>query len=91
MQYTNEKSLLINKALAETVKELRIAKKGLSANKFGEKYGIEKNNILRIERADGYCKLITLWQIANALGMSCSELIKCVENKIGKDFSLTEK
>ena len=58
MQYTNEKIQHLNKAL--------------SVNKFGESYGIEKNNILRIEKAQGYCKLITIWQVANAFGLKFS-------------------
>lgn len=63
MQYTNEKIQHLNKALSEVVKSMRINKTGLSVNKFGESYGIEKNNILRIEKAQGYCKLITIWQV----------------------------
>lgn len=91
MQYTNEKNLRLNKALSEVVRNLRISKTGLSVNKFGESYGIEKNNILRIEKAQGYCKLITIWQVANAFGLKFSEFIKYVEEKLGDDFTLIDE
>ena len=91
MQYTNEKFILLNKALSEVVKNLRISKTGLSVTKFGESYGIEKNNILRIEKAKGYCKLITVWQIANAYGLKFSEFIKFIEDKLGDDFTLIDE
>jgi len=91
MQYSNDKFILLNNALAEVVKELRVKKTGLSVNKFGESYGIEKNNILRIEKAKGYCKLITIWQIANAYGLSFSKFIKLVEDKLGSDFTLIDE
>lgn len=91
MQYTNEKIILLNKALSEVVKTLRINKTGLSVTKFGDSYGIEKNNILRIEKAKGYCKLITVWQIANAFGLKFSEFIKYVEDKLGDDFTLIDE
>lgn len=91
MQYTNEKIILLNKALSEVVKTLRINKVGLSVNKFGESYGIEKNNILRIEKAKGFCKLITIWQIANAFGLKFSDFIKFVEDKLGDDFTLIDE
>ena len=87
MQYTNEKIQHLNKALSEVVKSMRVNKTGLSVNKFGESYGIEKNNILRIEKAQGYCKLITIWQVANAFGLKFSEFIKYVEEKLGDDFT----
>lgn len=91
MQYTNEKSARLNQALSEVVRTLRVNKLGLSVNKFGESYGIEKNNILRIEKANGYCKLITIWQIANAFGLKFSEFIKYVEEKLGDDFTLIDE
>ncbi|MFQ8626210.1 MAG: hypothetical protein ACLSA2_06940 [Candidatus Gastranaerophilaceae bacterium] len=59
-------------------------------NKFGESYGIEKNNILRIEKAQGYCKL-SIWQVANAFGLKFSEFIKYVEEKLGDDFTLIDE
>lgn len=91
MQYTNEKIQHLNKALSEVVKSMRVNKTGLSMNKFGESYGIEKNNILRIEKAQGYCKLITIWQVANAFGLKFSEFIKYVEEKLGDDFTLIDE
>ncbi len=91
MQYTNEKIQNLNKALSEVVKSMRVNKTGLSVNKFGESYGIEKNNILRIEKAQGYCKLITIWQVANAFGLKFSEFIKYVEEKLGDDFTLIDE
>ncbi len=37
------------------------------------------------------CKLVTLWKIAEALGIPLSELILALENKLGKDFKLIDE
>ena len=59
--------------------------------KFAESYGFDKSKILRVERGEVQCKLITSWAIANALGMRCSELIAMVEDQLGENFSLIEE
>lgn len=91
MQYTNEKIKRLNSALAEVVRTMRVSRTGMSVNKFGDSYGIEKNNILRIENAKVHCKLITIWQIANAFGLKFSEFIKYVEDLLGDDFTLIDE
>lgn len=91
MQYINEKIIRLKNALAEVVKSMRINKMRLSATKFAESYGIEKKNVLRIENGECYCKLVTIWQIANAFGLRCSELIKYVEDELGEDFTLIDE
>lgn len=42
MQYTNEKFIRLNNALAEVVRAMRVSRTGMSVNKFGDSYGIEK-------------------------------------------------
>ena len=45
----------------------------------------------RIENAKVDCKFITLWKIAEALGMKPSEFVKQLEDKLGKDFKLIDE
>lgn len=91
MQYVNKETQQITEALANVIKELRNERTGLSASNFAESYGFDKSKILRVERGEVNCKLITAWAIANALGMKCSELIAIVEELLGEDFSLIEE
>ena len=79
MQYITKEMQRITESLANVIKELR------------ESYGFDKSKILRVERGEVQCKLITSWAIANALGMRCSELIAMVEDQLGENFSLIEE
>lgn len=90
MQYTNEKSLQLRKALGDLIKNKREEQK-LSGLKFANSYDINDSNLGKIERAETDCKLVTLWEIAEALGIPLSELILALENKLGKDFKLIDE
>ena len=91
MQYITKEMQRITESHANVIKELRDKRTGLSASKFAESYGFDKSKILRVERGEVQCKLITSWAIANALGMRCSELIAMVEDQLGENFSLIEE
>ncbi len=78
MQYLTEKHKRISKTLARIVKQIR-EKTGLSATKFADSFGIVKSKLLRIEEGSVQCKLVSIWEVANALGMKCSELVAIVE------------
>lgn len=91
MQHYSEQYLLLNKKLGEILKKLREEKTGLSATKFAYSYDMEKSNVIKIEGAKVFCKLITIWKIANALGIKCSELIALVEKELGDNFTLIDE
>ena len=58
---------------------------------FADEYDIQKSLLSRLESGKNEPKLISLWSISEALGLTLSQLIKKVENKLPKDFSLIEK
>ena len=89
MQRKTDKTLYLRTKLAETIKSLRISKND-SGNNFANEYDIGNGTLYRIENALIDCKFITLWKIAEALDMKLSDIIKIVENEVGKDFHLTD-
>ena len=91
MQDTSSKNLHLTKCVAEIIRQTRLKQTGLSVTKFAESYGIDKSKVLRAEKAQVHSQLITIWQIANALGMKCSELIALVEEQLGEDFTLIDE
>ena len=91
MQIISKKEELITKKLSQVIKKLIKEKTGYSATKFAYSYDIEKSTVLRIQRGDVYCKLITIWKIANALGIKCSELISYIENELCEEFTLIDE
>lgn len=86
MQQKDEKTLYLAKVIGEIVNELRVKKQKGSINKFAHEYDLDVGNTSRIENGLIDSKVVTLWKIAEALEMSLSELIKIVEEKVGKDF-----
>ena len=90
MQYKDEKTLQLRNILGETCRELREELK-LSCNNFEDAYDFSKGNINRIENGVVDCKVITLWKIAEALGMKPSEFIKLMEDKLGDKFTLIDE
>lgn len=91
MQYRDEKSLHLRKTLGQIIKNIREDKIGLSCNRLSNEYGINDSNFNKIERAKTDCKFITLWKIAEALGIKTSELIKILETELGEDFKLIDE
>ena len=90
MQHLTNKHKNITKAVAKIVKRLR-EKTGLSATKFADSFGIVKSKVLRIEDGSVQCKLVSIWEVANALGMKCSELVAIIEQELGDDFTLIDE
>lgn len=91
MQRKDEKTLHLTTTLGKVVTRLRKEKTGLSINKLAYSYDIDRGNLNKIENAVINCKVITLWKIAEALGMKPSELIKILENELGEDFHLIDE
>ena len=86
MQQKDEKTLFLSKAIGEVLKELREKKLGISINKVAHEYDLDVGNISRIENGSIETKVVTLWKISEALGLSLSDVIKLVEKKVSSDF-----
>jgi len=90
MQYKNEKTLhLINK-FGQTIKEKREKLTKKSQRLLAFEYDLDSGNLNRIENGKIDPKLTMLWRISEALGIPLSELIKSLEDELGKDFHIIE-
>jgi len=84
IQKANKEKIL--QALGKIVHINRIQrKKGI--NKFSFEYDIGNGLLSGLEAGKTDSKITTLWKIANAFDMKCSELIKLVEDEVGEDFN----
>ncbi len=90
MQYKNDKTQYFIKELGKVIRTKREAKKIKSRLNFCNSYELDSSNLRRIENGEIEAKITMLLRISEALGIPLSELIKEVENKIGKDFHLIE-
>lgn len=91
MQHLNNKnSSIILKILAKVIKQER-EKQKKSLRLFADEFDIQKSLLSRIENGKNEVKIISLWTISEALGLSMSELFEKVEKELPKDFSLIEK
>lgn len=91
MQYKNEKSLQIIKALGEVIRDYRIRVLNKSLNTFSYEYELTPGNVSRIENGQIEPKIVMLWRIAEAFGIPLSVIIRHLESKLGEDFSFSEK
>ena len=91
MQRKNDKTIQIKNTVGKVIRELRIKNTGLSANQFANEYDIGNGNISRIENGLVECKYVTLWKIAEALGLKVSDLSKLIEDELGEDFVLMDE
>ena len=91
MQQKNEKTVQLATILGQTIKELRQGEKGLTLNRLANEYELYKGTLSKIERGHHNCQFITVWQLSEALGIKCSDLVKILEEKLGDDFSLIEE
>ena len=88
MQHKSKKTLQLTKKLGKTIKKMR-SNKNISCTELAYSFDIDKGNLSRIENGLIDCKFTTLWKISEALNMKLSELILCLENEVGNDFSLS--
>ena len=91
MQHANtKKSNIIFKAFSAVIKEERIKQKK-SIRLLADEFDLQKSLISRLENCINEPKLISIWSISEALGIRPSELMKRIEEKLPKEFSLIEK
>lgn len=83
--------MIYKQALGEIVKELRVKESGVSMTKLAYGYDINKSTLSRLENGELDSHSSTLWKIAEACGIKCSELIVRLEDKLGKDFKFMDE
>ena len=91
MQDGNYKYLQLAKAIGNCIKNYRENTLNKSLTKLADEYDLNSGTLCKIENGNCACKIRTLWEIANALGMKCSELIALVEEQLGEDFTLIDE
>ena len=91
MQYKNDKTLQLIKALGRIIKKYRLEKIGKSLNTFSYEYELSPGNLSRIENGQIEPKIVMLWRISEALNVPLSEIIKQLEIEMNEDFSITDK
>lgn len=90
MQHKNsKKAKIVIEILGNVIREERI-KLGKSQRLLADEYDIEKSLVNRMEKASNEPKLISIFTIAELLGLKTSELIKLVEERLPKDFTVLE-
>lgn len=90
MQYKNEKTLHLIKQFGETIKNKR-TQLNKSQRVLAFEYDLDSGNLSRIESGQIDPKLTMIWRVAEALGIPLSELIKAVEEDIGKNFHIIDQ
>lgn len=72
----------LQKAFARVIKKHR----KYSISKICNEIELSKSVWSMVEQGEKDIQLSTMWRIAEALGMTASELIQHTENELGKDF-----
>lgn len=90
MQYKNEKTLHIVKIFGEIIKEKRELLTNKSQTLLAYEYELDSGNLSRIENGKIEPKLTMMWRISEALGISLSQIIIELENKLGENFHITD-
>ena len=91
MQQEYDKVTHFNKVLGEILKELRESKTKLSINKFAMEFDIDRGNLSKLENGNLGCRILTAWKIAEGMNMKLSDIIKILEERLGKDFQLMDE
>lgn len=90
MQHSNKKSEEILKATASVIKHLR-QEKGLSLNIFAYENDLQKSLVSRLENGKNEPAFLSIWKIAQALGIKPSEFVKKIEEKLPKNWSILDE
>ena len=96
MQISNGKTDILAKITGEIVQKLREKLTNKTVNKLGSEYDYGSRTLSHIEKGEVEkgevnCKFVTLWMIAESLGVKTSELVKMIEESLPEDFRLTEE
>jgi len=89
MDTISNKRKILQKALADIVKELRF-NKNKSISLSSDEIGITKSIWADLEKGKKDPQLSTVWRIAEGLEISPHKLIKRLEEKLGQNFSFLD-
>lgn len=90
MQHANLKDAkIIFETLAKVLKRER-ERQGKSQRLLADEFALQHSLICRLEKGQNEPKFVSLWSLAEALGMSLSDLIRQVEEELPKGFSLLD-
>ena len=88
MQHKDTKTHELAQKVGLVIRNLRTQSLMVSARTLAFEYDLDHGNLCRVENGKIEVKFVTLWKIAEALQMKCSELVSLIENEIGNDFHL---
>ena len=77
----------LQKILAKIIKKLRNKK---SITQIANEIDLSKSVWFNLEKGERDIQFSTFWRIAEGLGIKPSDLVKEIENQLGKDFSFIE-
>ena len=90
MQHENtKKSAVILKLLSEELKKER-EHQNKSIRLLAYEFDLQMSLLSRLENGVNEPKLISIWSVCEALGIKPSELLKRIENRLPKGFSLID-
>lgn len=90
MQHKNsKKAKIVVDLLGQVIHEERV-KLGKSQRLLADEYGVEKSLVNRMEKASNEPKIVSIFTVAELLDMKPSELLKRVEDRLPKGFSVLE-
>lgn len=88
MQYKNQKTLQYLQTLGKVIRNKRLGKNIKSRHYFCISYELDSSNLRRIENGEIEPKITMLMRIAESLETPLSNIIKEVEDILGKDFHI---
>jgi len=77
----------LQKTLAKIIKKLRNKK---SITQIANEIDLSKSVWFNLEKGERDIQFSTFWRIAEGLDIKPSDLVKEIENQLGKDFSFIE-
>ena len=90
MQHENTKqSAVILKLLSDELKKER-ERQNKSIRLLAYEFDLQMSLLSRLENGVNEPKLISIWSVCEALGIKPSELLKRIENRLPKEFSLID-
>ena len=85
----NRKKEILLKTIGEIVREKRQnLNKGILLLSY--EYDIPNTSLAQLEKGNRDVQISTLWKLAEALGMNFSSFVKEIENRLPKNFKITE-
>lgn len=91
MQQNDYKTKLLAQELGAIIRNLRAKELTVALDKLANSYGISKGTLSNIENGEYNCKIITLWKIAEAMGIKPSYILQLLEEKLGNDFKFFDE